>query len=56
MYAYYVEVPRISISGSNFQFTPPVEFLEIFQIFCISTFRTLVTICANIHTFNLVLA
>ena len=56
MYAYYVEVPRILISGSNFQFIPPVEFLGIFQIFCIlSTFRTLVTICANVHTYNLVL-
>ena len=32
MYAYYVEVPRILISGSNFQFITPVEFfLEIFQ-------------------------
>ena len=55
MFAYYVEVPRILISGSNFQFIPPVEFLEIFQIFWVSTFRTLVTICANIHIFNLVL-
>ena len=55
MYAYYVEVPRILISGSNFQFIPPVEFLESFQFFGISTFHTLVTICANIYTFNLVL-
>ena len=55
MYAYNVELPRILISGSNFQFIPPVEFLEIFQFFCISTFRTLVTICANIHIYNLVL-
>ena len=47
MYAYYVEVPRILIAWNNFQFIPPVEFLEIFQIFGISTFRTLVTICAN---------
>ena len=52
MYAYYLEVPRILISGSNLQFIPPVEFLEIFQIFWISTFHTL---CANIHIFNLVL-
>ena len=52
---YYVEVPRILITGSNFQFNHPVEFLEIFQFFCISTFHTLVAICANIHTFNLVL-
>ena len=55
MYAYNVEVPRILISGSNFQFIPPVEFLEIFQIFGISIFPTLVTICANMHTYNLVL-
>ena len=48
MYAYYVEVPWILISGSNFQFIPPVEFLEFFQFFCMSTFRTLVTICDNI--------
>ena len=50
MYAYYVEVPRILISGSNFQFIHPVEFLENFQFFCISTFcthGTLVTICAK---------
>ena len=53
MYAYYVEVPRIPISGSNFQFIAPVEFLEIFRSFCLSKFRTLVTICANIHTLNL---
>ena len=33
MYAYYVEVPRILITGSNFQFIPPVEFLENFQFF-----------------------
>ena len=55
MYAYYVEVPRILISGSNFQFTPPVEFLENLQNVCVSTFRTLVIICANINTFHLVL-
>ena len=52
MYAYYVEVHRILISGSNYQFIPPVEFLEIFRI---NIFRTLVTICANMHTYNLVL-
>ena len=56
MYAYYVEVPRILISGGNFQFIPPVEFLDFFfQIFGNSTFRTIVTICANIYTYNLVL-
>ena len=55
MYAYYVEVPMILISGSNFHFIPPVQFLEIFQFFCIRIFRTLVTICANIHTYDLVL-
>ena len=33
IYAYYVEVPQILIYGSNFQFIPPVEFLEIFQFF-----------------------
>ena len=55
MYAYNVEVPRILISGSHFQFIPPVDFLEFFQIFCFSIFRTLVTICANMHTYNLVL-
>ena len=33
MYVYYVEVPRNLIFGSNFPFTPPVEFLEIFQFF-----------------------
>ena len=55
MYAYYVEVPRILLSGSNFQFIPPVEFLEIFQFFGIGPFRTIVTICANIYTNNLVL-
>ena len=55
MYTYYVEVPRILISGSNFQFIAPVEFLGIFQFFGISTFRTLVTICADIHTYILVL-
>ena len=54
-YAYYVEVPRILISRSNIHFILPIEFLEFFQFFCISTFRTLVTICANIHTYNLVL-
>ena len=31
MYAYYVEVPRILKSGSNFQFIPPLEFLKNFQ-------------------------
>ena len=36
MYTYYVEVPRILISGSNFQFTPPVEFLGIFQFFVLA--------------------
>ena len=36
MYAYYVEVPRILISGSNFQFIPPVEFLGFFQIFVLA--------------------
>ena len=55
MYVYYVEMPWILIPGSNFQFIPPIEFLEIFQFFCISTFCTLVTICANIHTYNFVL-
>ena len=56
MNANYVEVPRILISGSNFQFIPPVEFLDFFfQFLCISTFGTLVTICANINTFNIVL-
>ena len=45
----------IFISGSNFQFIPPVEFLENFQIFGNSTFRTLLIICANIHTYNLVI-
>ena len=55
MYAYYVEVPRILISGSYFQFISPVEFLENFQNFGNSIFRTLVTICANIRTYNLVL-
>ena len=53
MYAYYVEVPRILVSWSNFQFIPPVKFLEIVQIFGIYTFRTLVTICANMHTYYL---
>ena len=53
MYAYNVEVPKILISESNFQFILPVEFLENLFIFLV--FRTLVTICANIHTFNLVL-
>ena len=33
MYVYYVEVPSILISGSNFQFIPPVEFLENFHFF-----------------------
>ena len=33
MYAYNVEVPSILISDSNFQFIPPVEFLEIFLFF-----------------------
>ena len=55
MYAYYVEVPRILISGSSFHFIPLVEFLEFFQFFGVSTFRTLVTICANIHTYKLML-
>ena len=55
MYAHNVEVPRILISGSNFQFIPIVEFLDFFQIFGISIFRTLVTICANMHAYNLVL-
>ena len=32
-YAYYVEVPRILIYGSNFPFIWPVEFLKIFH-FC----------------------
>ena len=54
-YACYVEVPRIFISGNNFQFIPPAEFLENFQCFCISIFRILVTICASMHTYNLVL-
>ena len=36
MYAYYVEVPRILISGRNFQFIPPVEFLEKFQFFLLA--------------------
>ena len=47
MYAYYVEVPRILISVSNFHFIPPVEFLEYF---CISTFLTPVTIWTNKNT------
>ena len=55
MYAYDVEVPRILISGSDFQFIPLVEFLENFQFFGISTLRTLVTICANICIYNLML-
>ena len=55
MNAYNVEVPRILIFGGNFQFIQPIEFLEIFQIFGISPFRTLVSICANIHTYYLVL-
>ena len=55
MYTYYVEVPRILIFWSNFPFIPPVEVLEIFQIFGIGTFCTLVQICANIHAHNLVL-
>ena len=55
MYAYDEEVPRILISGSDVQFIPPLEFLEIFQFFGISTFRTLETICANIYIYNLVL-
>ena len=55
MYAYYVEVPRSLISGINFHFIPPVEFLGIFQFFGISTFRTHVTICANMNTYKLVL-
>ena len=54
MYAYYVEMPRILISESIFQFILPVEFLEILQFFYISTFCTLSTICANMHTHNLV--
>ena len=33
MYAHYVEVPKILISGSNFQFISPVEFLEFFNFF-----------------------
>ena len=45
----------ILISGSNFHFIPSVEFLEIFQLFGISTFRTLVTICVKIYTYYLVL-
>ena len=32
-YAYDVEVPRILISESDFQFIPSVEFLENFQFF-----------------------
>ena len=56
MCAYHAEVLRILLSGSNFQFIPLVEFLDFFSFFfCISTFDTLVTICANIYTFNLVL-
>ena len=50
-----MEVPRMLISGSDFQIVLPVEFLGIFQFFCISKFRTLVTICANIHAYNMVL-
>ena len=54
MYAYYVKVPRILISRSNFQFIPHVDFffkisIFIFFFFGISTFRTLVTICANLQ-------
>ena len=33
MYAYHVEVPKILISGSNFEFILLVEFLEIFSNF-----------------------
>ena len=51
MFAYYAEMPRILTSGSNFQFIPLVEFWEIFRMF--SIFRTLVTICAYIYTYNL---
>ena len=36
MYAYYVEVPRILIFGSNFQFIPSVDFLEIFKTFVLA--------------------
>ena len=36
MYAYYVEVPRILISGSNFPFISPVEFLEFFIFFVLA--------------------
>ena len=36
MYAYYVAVPRIFICGSNFQFIPSVEFLEIFTFFVLA--------------------
>ena len=36
MYAYYVEVPSILISGCNFQFIPPFEFLENFHFFVLA--------------------
>ena len=52
-YYIYVDVPRILIFGDNFQFNHPVEFLEIFQIYYISS--TLVQSCANMHTYNSVL-
>ena len=42
--------PDFKYMGAFFNLFPPVEFLLIFPIFCICTFRTLVTICANIYT------
>ena len=48
MYAYYVEVPRILISGSNFQFIPPVEFLEIFHFFFFFLYEHIPQPCDNL--------
>ena len=53
MYAYYVELPRILISGKKILFNPPVEFLEILHFFVLAHSAHFVTICANIHTYNL---
>ena len=59
MYAYYVEVLRVLILWSNFQYITPVEVLVIFLFFGISTFHTLVTVCAKtqkvIYMYNSVL-
>ena len=62
MYAYYVEVPRILISGSNFQFNSPVKFLD----FCGASIAerhlgiTLSVVCLSVcpsvcHTFGLLI-